>query len=371
MALARKYQKIFGKNADATDLGVVGSKTEDNPQYSADVETLQSLSNWETGLRAIVTNSIAPYLQDHNSIFYVITSQLAYLFQAGIAEWNSQTEYVANRSVVLKSGKIYMAIANNTNVEPEVTASWDTYWKNISTWGNVAGTLSSQTDLWNYILKGGLTTTCDTAKTTSIKDITLSDIPAPTITYLPVGTKIKVKFTNGSNVSLGTAALNITASNGANYSFKIAINNPSQNQYSRGRFYVRGGETVEFTMAQGSNGYVLMCDNKVCVTEDYYYTEGVFYRIWRDGWIEQGGIVNGSSAYNQSAPITFTKTMSDTNYFVSIFAKVGRIRCGSSGDHVDIGVGTTTTTGISLYFGGSDERPSKITWKVEGYIAEE
>ena len=154
MALARKYQKIFGKNADATDLGVVGSKTEDNPQYSADVETLQSLSNWETGLRAIVTNSIAPYLQDHNSIFYVITSQLAYLFQAGIAEWNSQTEYVANRSVVLKSGKIYMAIANNTNVEPEVTASWDSYWLCINYWGGIQGDIYNQTDLWQILSKG-------------------------------------------------------------------------------------------------------------------------------------------------------------------------------------------------------------------------
>ena len=96
-----------------------------------------------------------------------------------------------------------------------------------------------------------------------------------------------------------------------------------------------------------------------------------WYRLYSDGWIEQGGIVNGSSAYNQSTSITFTKTMSDTNYFVSIFAKTGRIRCGSSGDHVDIGVGTTTTTGITVFFGGSDAIPSKICWKVEGYIAEE
>ena len=147
MALNRKYQKIFAKNAQSTDLGVVGSKMAGNPQYNTDIETLQSLSNWETGLRSQVSNSNAPYLQDQNSIFYVITSQLAYLFQAGIAEWNSQTEYVANRSIVLKNGKIYIAITNNTNVEPEVTTGWETYWKSLVDWGFIQGNIYKQTDL--------------------------------------------------------------------------------------------------------------------------------------------------------------------------------------------------------------------------------
>ena len=134
MALDRKYQKIFAKNAEATDLGVVGSKNAGSAQNSTDVETIQSLSNWETGLRAQVTSNDAPYLQDQNSIFYVITSQLAYLFQAGISEWNSQTEYVANRSIVLKNGKIFIAIVNNTNIEPEVTSGWNTSWFGFTDW---------------------------------------------------------------------------------------------------------------------------------------------------------------------------------------------------------------------------------------------
>ena len=134
MALSRKYQKIFGKNAVSTDLSIVGSKMAGNIQYNTDIETIQSLSNWETGMRAIVSNSDAPYLQDHNSLFYVITTQLAYLFQAGIAEWNSQTEYINNRSLVLKSGKIYLAIADNTSVEPEVTSGWESSWVCLTDW---------------------------------------------------------------------------------------------------------------------------------------------------------------------------------------------------------------------------------------------
>ena len=325
MALARKYQKIFGKNADATDLGVVGSKTEDNPQYSADVETLQSLSNWETGLRAIVTNSIAPYLQDHNSIFYVITSQLAYLFQAGIAEWNSQTEYVANRSVVLKSGKIYMAIANNTNVEPEVTASWDSYWLCINYWGGIQGDIYNQTDLWQILSKG----------------LSYSNTVSTAISGYSQGTILR--FFDGD----------------ASYLVSSLIDNNTE---------APAKSNIKFK--ESDTGKKWKCIERVVVKADM--VNGNWYRLYNDGWIEQGGIVNGTSAYNQPATITFEKTMSDTNYHISIFARVGRIRCGSGGDHVDIGVGTSTsTTGISLYFGGSDERPSKICWKVEGYIAEE
>lgn len=155
MALNRKYQKIFGKNAATEDIGVVGSKNEGTAQNSKDVETIQSLYNWETGLRAQVNSSDAPYLQDQNAIFYVITSQLAYLFQSGIAEWNSQTEYIANRSVVLRSGKVYVALANSTNVEPEVTSGWTSYWKSLDvSWGGILGNLKNQTDLFNILLKG-------------------------------------------------------------------------------------------------------------------------------------------------------------------------------------------------------------------------
>ena len=325
MALARKYQKIFGKNAQATDLSVVGSKSEDNPQYSVDVETLQSLSNWESGMRSIVTSSSAPYLEDHNSLFYVITSQLAYLFQAGIAEWNSQTEYVANRSVVLRNGKIYVAVANNTNVEPEVTANWNTYWKSLIDWGFLQGNIYNQSDLWQLLLKG----------------VSYNGSVSTAIGGYPQGAILRFFDGDASYLVSSLVANNTEAPSRSNIKFK-----------------------------ESDADKKWKCLERVVVKADRD-VDGNWYRLYNDGWIEQGGIVNGSSVYNNSAPITFTKTMSDTNYFVSIFAKVGRIRCGSGGDHVDIGVGTTTTAGVTVFFGGSDSIPSKICWKVEGYISEE
>lgn len=324
MALDRKYQKIFAKNAQSTDLGVVGSKMAGNEQYSTDIETLQGLSNWETGLRSQVSNSNAPYLQDQNSILYVITSQLAYLFQSGIAEWNSQTEYFANRSVVLRSGKIYVAVANNTNVEPEVTASWDSYWLCINYWGGIQGDIYNQTDLWQILSKG----------------LSYSNTVSTAISGYSQGTILR--FFDGD----------------ASYLVSSLIDNNTE---------APAKSNIKFK--ESDTGKKWKCIERVVVKADM--VNGNWYRLYNDGWIEQGGIINGTSGLSQTTTATFSKTMSDTNYCVSVFARAGRIRCGSVGDHVDIGIGTLTTTGMTIYYAGSDERPTKLSWKIEGYIAEE
>lgn len=154
MALDRKYQKVFGGSLTPTgNISVYGTKKEGNVSYSDNLDVIQS-NNWLLGMIGGTSQDKAPYLQDLNGIFYTITKQLAYIFQAGISEWNSQTEYIANRSVVLRNGKTYIAIANSTNVEPEVTSGWGSSWKSLTEWGFLTGSITKQTDLWNILLKG-------------------------------------------------------------------------------------------------------------------------------------------------------------------------------------------------------------------------
>lgn len=155
MALDRKYQKIFGGSLTPTgNISIYGTKKEGNVSYSDNLDLIQS-NNWLLGMIGGTSSDKAPYLQDLNGIFYTITKQLAYIFQAGISEWNSQTEYIANRSVVLRNGKTYIAIANSTNVEPEITSGWESYWESLSIkWGKIQGDLKAQLDLWNCLLKG-------------------------------------------------------------------------------------------------------------------------------------------------------------------------------------------------------------------------
>lgn len=151
--IERKHQKVFaGSLSPSGNIAVYGSKLAGTPAYSDNLDNIQS-SRWLNGIMGATSSDKAPYVQDLNAIFYAITKQLAYLFQAGVSAWNSQTEYFAAKSVVLKNGKIYVAIANSTNIEPEVTTGWESYWQNLLSWGKTVGNLYNQTDLWNALLK--------------------------------------------------------------------------------------------------------------------------------------------------------------------------------------------------------------------------
>jgi len=98
-AIARKTQSIFGSSlTPAGNLAVWGSLAAGSPAYSGDPVTLQSLPAWPAGLASEVIGNRSPSLEDLNALFYVLTYQIAYLLERGIAEWDStgNTNYYAN-----------------------------------------------------------------------------------------------------------------------------------------------------------------------------------------------------------------------------------------------------------------------------------
>lgn len=250
MALERKYQKIFGKNAEVTDLGIVGSKNAGSPDTSNDVEELQSLSNWETGLRAQVTTSEAPYLQDQNSIFYVITSQLAYLFQAGIAEWNSQTEYFAYKSLVSYNGKIFVSVQDSTNKNP---SSEGAYWL----------------EYCQLFIK-----------------------------YLPTTYNIDVATAIGG-YPLG-AILYYTDSSDNTFKIQSLINNNTNEPSASNIQFENSGEGTYYWKA-----LPLRPTNESIVIKTYINGTD-WYRLYSDGWVEQGGQATANSARNFVTPFANT-----------------------------------------------------------------
>lgn len=147
--IERKAQKVFaGGVSPSGNIAVYGSKLAGSVNYSSDIDAIQS-ENWLTGLFGAISPDKAPYVQDLNAIFYVLSKQLAYIFQAGVPEWNSQTEYFANKSIVRYNKKLYIAISNNTNINPE--SEGNTSWKNFLSWGDIVGDITQQTDLKNAL----------------------------------------------------------------------------------------------------------------------------------------------------------------------------------------------------------------------------
>ena len=90
--LERITQKIFGQNAATDDIAALGSFKTGTPIYTDNLTTLQN-SNFETGFASALVADEAPFMEEQNSIPYVITKQLAYLFQEGIPEYDPNTTY--------------------------------------------------------------------------------------------------------------------------------------------------------------------------------------------------------------------------------------------------------------------------------------
>lgn len=122
--LPRVFQRIFGSGAGTDQISQFGSLAAGSPVFTTDPDTAQNLSNWLTGWFGAVIDGNAPAIEDMNSVLFVYAYQLAYLMQAGIAEWNASTVYYIG-SLVNSSGTIYSSLTDgNTNHAVSDPANW-------------------------------------------------------------------------------------------------------------------------------------------------------------------------------------------------------------------------------------------------------
>ena len=86
-----------------------------------------------------------------------------------------------------------------------------------------------------------------------------------------------------------------------------------------------------------------------------------WYRLYKSGWIEQGGILDSIASVNYSA--TFLKTMNDTNYTSLVTGGYN-----STSDRGGNYVNERTTTGMT--FNTCNVVGYKISWEVKGFAAQ-
>lgn len=149
--ITRKTQKIFGESAGATGITEYGSPASGTPAYSTDLDDIQTTA-WGTGWSAAaLAGTEIPTFQDFNAIHYTATTQLAYLFQEGIPEYDVATEY--NQFSIVKKVGTYELYGSKINA-------------------NTGNALPSQTDNteWKYL--GDLSQ--------SVTDPTISDYSSST-----------------------------------------------------------------------------------------------------------------------------------------------------------------------------------------------
>lgn len=126
--IQRILQKIFGVNAPTDDIAVLGSFKTGIPVYTNNIATLQN-NAYEEGYGATLVGNEAPFMEEQNSIPYILSKQLAYLFQEGIPEYDAETTYYKGSIVKTLNEKnqpvlYYSLIDDNTGNPVTNTESW-------------------------------------------------------------------------------------------------------------------------------------------------------------------------------------------------------------------------------------------------------
>lgn len=144
----RKTQLIFGGNANSSQITQFGT-AKGTPEYTNDVNAIQGigttagtttyLSGWANSLES----DLAPFMQDSNGLWYMITSQMAYLMQQGIPEYDAGSEYptgalckVINNGTVILYKALQDMLGDNIGHNPNVNDG--VYWTIYSSDDNLA-----------------------------------------------------------------------------------------------------------------------------------------------------------------------------------------------------------------------------------------
>lgn len=130
--IPRATQVVFGSTGNvgtdgfgAAANGNIGTEV----ASSSDVPTIQTGTSgaWAAGwLAATLGASKFPALEDMNAVFYVLTTQLAYLFERGMAEYDAGTTYnIGDICKGVGTSNIYKSIADSNTGQSLGNAS---YW---------------------------------------------------------------------------------------------------------------------------------------------------------------------------------------------------------------------------------------------------
>lgn len=148
--LSRILQKVFGSSGGGSEFGEIGSLAAGAPVYSKDLDTIQSSTQYLEGLFAITASGAEPpRIQDINSLYLLVTSQLKYLFQAGVPEWITTEEYYIG-SICQVAGVEYVSLTGtdgspNTGHDPTSDA---TNWRIKSSMSLPIGTVLAFDGAW-------------------------------------------------------------------------------------------------------------------------------------------------------------------------------------------------------------------------------
>ena len=130
--LARVFHKIFGATGTSDNFGKFGSAKTGTAITSKDLTTIMANGAWSTGWQdAVVGGNKAPVLEEMNGHMFVHSTQMGYLFQSGIPEYDASTTYYIG-SVVRVGLYWYRSLTDGNigNAPPAGASDANWVWEN-------------------------------------------------------------------------------------------------------------------------------------------------------------------------------------------------------------------------------------------------
>lgn len=206
--ITRAKHKIFGGSGSSDNFAKFGSLVAAAPVKTKDIATIQSLPAWDDGFQdAIYGANKDLLLEDLNACLLEHSTQVAYILQAGVPEWESTTEYSKGSLVQRTSGsdatgQVYQSLIDaNTGNAPPASAS-NASWL----WVNPPAAILPAAPTINVIPKVSLVaSTIGVAGSASLADSHITDDGAT------VGISLPLKFPD--NTTQATTAAPVSSQN--------------------------------------------------------------------------------------------------------------------------------------------------------------
>lgn len=217
--IIKKSQRVFCADVPANNVvSQYGSLKAGSPNYSSDPDIIQDLPAWGNGWSGAVIANSAPALQDLNSLFYVITRQLGYLVQTGVAEWDENTVYYIGSIVNNGSGGLIVSIADDHSAPISDVTKWQPYLPSLAWRSN-----------YSYIV-GDIVRNSTGALYASLDDSNLNNsLTDPTKWELLVSRSSLTGITAGSG-TLDCQAFATFSKTGSASATNIGLNNMAEGQ---------------------------------------------------------------------------------------------------------------------------------------------
>ena len=191
--------------------------------------------------------------------------------------------------------------------------------------------------------------------------------------YLPLsggGMKGNIRFDNGTDTQLYKNITNgrfIVRGGDPNFNGGASLYLHGKDHSEAGAFsiYAHNGTTSRVFTGR-ADGTLSWNGSEIRFVKTTYNSGTTWYRIWSDGWIEQGGKYTGTSGTCWSTTITFPKAFSNTNYNISVTSTgLAGDMWGEHGENVE----SITTSSFKYYFytGASGDGTTGFYWTACGY----